>query len=286
MKKFCEKQLTLAKEKYYKKLFEKYQDCAKKQWQVINGLLNRGKKTSNRIRLKDSDGGIVSSDLAVAERFNGYFSSIAANIKTQIAARRTFDPGGFRKYLKSPCSQSIFLKPTSPNEVQEIISKLKNKSTLDTKIEPLKIANACRTFTHAMATAINTSFASGVFPSSLKRAKVVPIHKGGPKSEVSNYRPISLLGSFSKIYEKLMHSRILDFLDKNGSLFENQYGFRPGRSCEHALLNAQNTILQSLNKKQISLLLLLDYSKAFDVLDHNTLLEKLDHYGIRGIAKE
>ena len=83
-----------------------------------------------------------------------------------------------------------------------------------------------------------------------------------------------------------MHARVLEFLDKNDSLFENQYGFRPGRSCEHALLNAQNSILHSLNKKQISLLLLLDYSKAFDVLDHETLLKKLDHYGIRGVALE
>ena len=81
-----------------------------------------------------------------------------------------------------------------------------------------------------------------------------------------------------------MHARVLDFLEKNDNLFENQYGFRPGRSCEHALLNAQNTILQSLSKNQISLLLLLDYSKAFDVLDHDILIAKLNHYGIRGVA--
>ena len=149
-----------------------------------------------------------------------------------------------------------------------------------------KIANTCENFTTALAKIVNTSFSSGLFPKSLKTAKVVPIHKGGSKLDVSNYRPISLLGSFSKIYEKLMHKRVLEFFDQNNTLFENQYGLRPGRSCEHALLNAQNSILQSLNKKQISVLLLLDYSKAFDVLDHNTLLHKLEHYGIRGIVKE
>ncbi|KAL5253023.1 hypothetical protein ACHWQZ_G015697 [Mnemiopsis leidyi] len=286
MKKFCEKHVNLAKEKHYKKLFVKYQDCSKKQWQVINSLLNRSKKTTDRIRLKDAEGSIISSDKAVADRFNSYFSSIAANIKTQIAARRTFDPGGFKQYLKSPCSESIFLKPTSWHEVHDIAQRLKNKSTLDCKIEPLKIAITSQKFTETFAKVINSSFSSGIFPSALKSAKVIPIHKGGSKLEVSNYRPISLLGSFSKIYEKLMHGRVLDFLDKNNSLFENQYGFRPGRSCEHALLNAQYSILQSLNKNQISLLLLLDYSKAFDVLDHSTLLYKLDHYGIRGIAKE
>ena len=81
-----------------------------------------------------------------------------------------------------------------------------------------------------------------------------------------------------------MHCRILKFLDSNNSLYEMQYGFRPGRSCEHALLNAQNTLLESLSKRQISLLLLIDFSKAFDMVEHTILLKKLEHYGIRGLA--
>ena len=79
-----------------------------------------------------------------------------------------------------------------------------------------------------------------------------------------------------------MHRRIVEFLDSNGSLYEEQYGFRAGRSCEYALLNAQNTISNSLSKNQVSLLLLLDFSKAFDMVEHNILLRKLSHYGIRG----
>ena len=81
-----------------------------------------------------------------------------------------------------------------------------------------------------------------------------------------------------------MHTRVLNFLDSNCTLFESQYGFRPGMSCEHAILNAQNALLHSLTKKQISVLLLIDYSKAFDVLEHPILLRKLEHYGIRGMA--
>ena len=127
----------------------------------------------------------MSSDAAVAEKFNGYFSTIAANIKRQISARQTFDPGGFQQYLPNSCSQSIYLKPTDSTEIQSIIVRLKNKATLDTKIEPLKVASSCQKFLTILTQVVNTSFAMGTFPRALKAAKVVPIHKGGAKHDVS-----------------------------------------------------------------------------------------------------
>ena len=148
----------------------------------------------------------------------------------------------------------------------------------------MKFASEDTKFTEILAKIVNSSFSQGIFPCALKSAHVVPIHKGGCKTDVTNYRPISLLCSFSKIYEKLMHVRVLEFLDSNETLFESQYGFRPGMSCEHALLNAQNKILQSINNKKIALLLLLDYSKAFDVIEHPILMKKLEHYGVTGVA--
>ena len=287
MKKFCENHVLKAKSKHTKKYFDDYKDNSKKQWEMINNLLGRKIYRNDCVRLKGDNGRIISKDTEVAEKFNDYFSNIASNLKakTSNGSNAIFDPGGFENYLgHSKIQNSMFLQPVQSGEVQDIIKKLKNKATLDTKIGPLKIANENFSFTETIAKLVTNSFTQGIFPQSLKVAKVIPIHKEGSKLDVENYRPISLLSSFSKIYEKLMHCRLLDFFDKKDALFEMQYGFRPGRSCEHALLNAQNVILDSLSKKQIGLLLLVDYSKAFDMIEHKILLKKLDHYGVRGIV--
>ena len=161
----------------------------------------------------------------------------------------------------------MYIRKTNPQEIYEIIKKFKNKSTLDTKISALKIANSSHSFTNILTRIINRSLEEGIFPQPLKNARVIPVYKGCSKTDVSNYRPISLLSTFSKIYEKLMHIRIIDFLESNGSLHDMQYGFRQGRSCEQALLKAKNILLDSLNRNKVSLLLLIDFSKAFDMVD-------------------
>ena len=283
LEKFCDKHVDIAKKKYYKKFFDEHKDNSKKQWEMINSLLNRNKnnKQPASIKLHNSEGNSISDPTKVATMFNQYFSNIASNLKSNVNTRLTFDPGGF---LVNSSPYSMHVNQVDNSEVYEIVKSLKNKSTLDSKISALKIANSVYSFTDTLAKMINKSFDEGKFPKMLKTARVVPIHKEGSKTDVANYRPISLLSSFSKIYEKLMHKRLLTFLDHNEVLFENQYGFRPGRSCEHALLNAQNTILNSLNKNEVALLLLIDFSKAFDMVDHDILLNKLYHYGVRGIA--
>ena len=284
LKRFCILHVNKAKKNYYDKFFAQHKENSKKQWQMINGLLNRKSANTGPIKLSDDDGNMISTPSAVAEKFNDYFSNIAPKIKAEIASRTTFDPGGIPGSMRSPSPNSIYIKPVSASEVQGVINLFKNKATLDTKIEPLKIAGSCENFATVLAKVISSSFDQGKFPQELKTSKVVPIHKGGTKTDVSNYRPISLLASFSKVYEKLMHNRVINFLDKHNLLCENQYGFRSGRSCEHALLNAKDTILSALSKKQIALLLLIDFSKAFDLVEHPTLLRKLEHYGIRGQA--
>ena len=282
MKKFVDKHTKLAKSRYYKKYFEQYSDNSRKQWQMINNLLNRNNKKISIPKLQDNDGVVYKNPTAIAEKFNDYFCNIASNLKSQF--NFSCETSDFEKTLPEPVSNSIFIKPAITIEVTDIINNLKNKATMDSKISALKFVSTDNRFIQTLTNVINLSFEQGVFPQSLKLARVVPVYKNGAKTAVCNYRPISLLASFSKIYEKLMHKRIVNFMEANNSLYEMQYGFRTGRSCEHAVLKAQSLLLDSLNKNQIALLLLIDFSKAFDMVEHSVLLKKLYHYGIRGNA--
>ena len=286
--KFCDKHVKLAKAKYYNKYFKENAANSKKQWEMINNLLNRKGKHNGRIKLKDDKGSTIDDPKKVSENFNKYFTSIASKLKTEIdiknGANISTDPEGYKKTLPKESVNSMYVSNVNSFEIGSIIDDLKNKATLDTRTTALKIARQHDTFTNMLADLINISFEQGICPAALKIARVIPIHKGGPKTDVSNYRPISLLSIFSKIYEKCMYKRVINFLNKNNKLFEGQYGFRAKRSCEHAILNAQHEILSSLNKKQISLLLLIDFSKAFDMVEHSILLKKLINVGIRGNA--
>ena len=281
LKKITDKHIDLAKKKFYSDYFKEHQTDSKRQWQMINSLLNRNKKHINISKIRDCDGNVATSSQDIADKFNSYFANIAEKLKTKLP--NSMSDAGINIGLQNP--KSIYLKPTNSTEVSLIIDNLKVKATSDINVVSIKKAkeNSSK-FSEVISDVINTSLTEGIFPTTMKTAKTVPIHKGGSKIDVQNYRPISLLSAFSKIFEKIMYTRLYDFLSHNNILIDNQFGFRKGRSCEHALLTAHNEILTSLNKKQTSMLLLIDFSKAFDMVDHEILLSKLKHYGIRGIA--
>ena len=130
----------------------------------------------------------------------------------------------------------------------------------------------------------NHSFSDGIFPDKNKIAKVIPIHKGGSTEDVNNYRPISLLSILSKIMEKLMARRLNTYLELHSIFFPNQFGFRSGYSTTHSLISITETIKKTLDEKKFGCGVFIDLKKAFDTVNHEVLLRKLEHYGIRDIS--
>lgn len=135
---------------------------------------------------------------------------------------------------------------------------------------------------HPLTDLINLSFTNGIFPNNLRIAKVTPIFNSDNKKLLTNYRPVSVLTAFSKIFEKALYNSIWKLIEENNMLMENQYGFRHKHLKYMALLNLIGSILAQIGKKIFNLGMFPDSSKAFDTLDHNILLNNFNMYGIRG----
>ena len=129
---------------------------------------------------------------------------------------------------------------------------------------------------------INLSFTEGIFPSKLKIAKVISIFRKGDPEVLSNYRQISLLPIFSKIFETLMYERIYSFLKELKLIYPLQFGFREHHCIDHVLINITESIRSTLDGRRYSCGIVIDLQKAFDTVNHEILLTKLEHYWIRG----
>jgi len=125
-----------------------------------------------------------------------------------------------------------------------------------------------------------------MYPTKLKMAKIIPIFKSEDNTNANNYRPISLLSNFNRIFEKWVYSRMESFIEQNDILSPSQYGFRKAHSTQHAILDIVSTIQENMDGRLFSCGVFIDLKKAFDTVDHKILLHKLDHYGFRGVINK
>ena len=165
-----------------------------------------------------------------------------------------------------------------------MISGLKNKSAGLDNIKASVVKCVKEEIVVPLSHLINSSMKTGIFPDAMKTAVVTPIYKNGAKNNITNYRPVSVLSAFSKLFERAMCNRLTNYLEKNNILDKHQYGFRKGHSTDLAMVTVNDYILKALEDKDSVLAVYMDLSKAFDVLDHKILLKKLLCYGIRGPA--
>ena len=257
---------------YFDKCLKANQYDLKKTWKLINGLL--GRKRSNRL--------LAFPNQDAAHNFNSYFVNIANDLLLKTYGETAnADLTDFNKYMPERNINELSDIEFTSEEIKNIISKLNNSK--GTYYSPRVLKLLSTTLSPLLADIFNKCANEGYFPKELKAAKIIPLYKNkGSISDISNYRPISMLPVFAKIFEKLIHKNVSDFFNKHNIFCNNQFGFRSKHSTFHALVSAVENLHDAIDNKNFTLGIFIDFSKAFDTVRHNILLEKLKNYGIRG----
>ena len=268
--------LRKAKAKHYDREFVKCKGDIKKTWKIINDTIKKNIKNSNIIIQDDEHTNEMSQ---IPNKFNDYFSNIPQELVSNIQAV----DNDFNTYIKNRIPNSFYMSNITHKELEDAIEGLKLNGGGVDKLSTSILKEIKSVITIPLIHIFNLCLNQGYFPSELKLGCITPIFKKGDKSKISNYRPVCSLSHFSKILERIVYNRMVDFIDKYNIFADTQYGFRKKKSTEGALLDFTNYIHEGLTKKFNIGAVFMDLSKAFDVIDHSILETKLEHYGFRGI---
>ena len=276
--------LRRAKADYYHKQFQNNISDIKKTWSKINEVLCRKSKKADMPDYFLDGNKIIRENVDIADCFNKFFANVGPNLANSIKG-----PMGqsYKDYLKKKM-ESIFSFNTVENGyVLKLIQMLKSKPSFGHDgLSSIMLKEIANYISPILTCIINQSLCTGIFPESLKIAKIIPIFKKENPHITDNYRPVSLLPILSKIFEKVVFIQVYEYFTENDLLYKSQYGFRKLHSTELAALEFADKIVSNLEKGKLPLAIFLDLSKAFDTIDHTILLEKLRYYGITGTALE
>ncbi|XP_046666686.1 uncharacterized protein LOC124358434 [Homalodisca vitripennis] len=282
-KKSYDTKLKSLRKEYMAEYINKADNRSRALWQVVNNQ-RKAKTDNNTELLLLMDNTIITQPAEVANCFNTFFSTVAHRTLQNSDLNPNPDPDDYEP--PPPIKQNLHFKPATTNEILKIIDSLKPKTSSGADHISAKLVKACKNELLRPLTLItNKSLSQGIFPNQLKIAKVYPKYKAGPHNDTNSYRPISLISTFSKILEKVVLHRLLNYLEENKLLTYQQHGFLKGRSTSTALIQFIEYIIDQLEEGCTATCLFLDFSKAFDCLNHEQLLQKLGNLGIRGKAQ-
>ena len=258
----------------------KYSSNLKKTWQIINESLNRRKgKRDFPQEFQLANGTLISEPKQIANAFNDFFISVGDTGQINAAV-------DFNQYMPAKPNCKLTFQPITVDITSRIIDSLKPKISTGVDCISNKLLKFVKNaISEPLTIIINQMLNTGVFPDLLKISKVIPIYKKEDDTMFSNYRPISLLPSISKIFEKVILEQLATYLDRNNLIYKHQYGFRKNHSTEYASLHIVDYLNYELDKNRTPTNIYLDLSKAFDSLYHDILLNKLQHYGLCDVAQ-
>ena len=221
----------------------------------------------------------------IPNSLNEHFATVGQKLANQLpSTAKCFTD--FLGKCNSPVS-SFFFQPITPAEIRLEILSIPNNESHGLYFCPTRVLKcASGLLCHVLAEIFNSSILLGTYPAKLKMSKIIPIFKTDDETEPNNYRPISLLSDFNRIFEKLIYKRMKVFIDEEDILYCSQYGFHEEHSTEHAIIDIFNTIQSNMDKRLFSCGVFVDLKKAFDAVDHAILLDKLNHYGFRNIIND
>ena len=267
-------QLRKAKAEYYDKEFNECNGNIKKTWDIISRTIKK-KTFSNNIHLIENGQTVNPSDMP--NKFSRFFTNIANRLVSQIPVLDI----NIESYLTNRNSNSFFMSAIIHNEIDDAIKELKDNGCGLYKFATVVLNDVMSIINKPLAYIFNLCLTQGYFPNELKLGCITPVYKKDDKKDINNYRPVCSLSPLSKIFERIVYKRMVSFLNKFNILSETQFGFRQNMNTETALLNFIDFVHKGLTNKENVGAVYMDLSKAFDVMNHEILEKKLEHYGFR-----
>ena len=271
--------LKAAERQHYQDLLMVHKSNLKKSWQVIKMIINKRKCSPTRSKFK-YNGSVIEDGKIIANKFNDFFINVGPSLAKKIPSTIK-NP---TEYITQNTEIVFAINPVSDNEILKLIGDLKDSSSGWDGLRPNMIKHVKEHIKLPLTHICNLSFSTGVFPCELKIANVVPIFKANDEMIFSNYRPVSVLPVLSKLIERLMYNRLIHYINENKLLYKYQFGFQTGKSTHMALIVLLDKISEALDWGECVIGVFLDFSKAFDTVDHSILLKKMHKYGIQGLA--